>query len=389
MTYEEFDNKGKELFTDMNKVFKIEKNYYNIPVTAFPFTRENVILFNKIVSWLYTSAFYSIVRTKSGGISTTKSNFRLPCYDIRNRAIGLEITILSNVYGCMRLQWRNSKGDLFEGEKMSINGKKAFYKFKEICLKYGIDLDNYKENDKDKAAYNKFCIEKAKIDFASKEIEEKFLTGDNGKPLTVSKMFHIDFHSSYMSGLVNTHPEFKEVVNYIYSKRKEKNTYYKAVLNMTQGYMQSDLCGLKWAHLSKDMISDNNRRIERLTKMLQAHNFLPVLYNTDGIWYFSPSGEPYHGDGEGEGIGCWENDHFNCQFRAKSRGCYEFIENDSYHAVVRGLTKYDIINPDRTKWKWGDIFKAEAEIIEFRFSRGYLWMNDILEGVEKYEEIEC
>lgn len=391
MIYEDFEEKGKKLFADIEKSEKFEKNYMKIPVTAFNFTEENVIYFNKLASWLYASDFNKIVRTKSNGISVTKENFDPPCFDIRGRALGVEITIVSSLYGCMRIQWRNSPEDLFdeEGKRLKITGKQAFIKFKKICKKFNIDLDDYKENDPNQAIANKLQIEKAKVCFYSNEVEKKFLEGNNGKPITAKKMFHIDFHSSYMTGLVRTHPEFKEVVNYIYSKRKEKNAYYKAVLNMTQGYMQSDLCGLKWAHLSKDMISDNNKRIDRVTNQLLAHNFLPVLFNTDGIWYFSPSGEPYHGEGEGEGIGCWENDHLNCTFRAKSKGCYEYLEEGKYHAVVRGLTVYDIIKPDRDTWEWGDIFRAESDVIQFRFEKGYLWMNKELKGVETYEEIEC
>lgn len=383
MTDIEFKEKGTALFKNFEKSEKFEDNYQHIPVSALSFNEENVVLFNKIASWLYASGFFVIKRTKSGGISTTKKNLIDPCYDIRERGVGLEITIVSRVYGCMRIQWRNSSKDLFNEGKMSINGKLAFIKFKSLCKDYGIDLDDYAERDKEKAKLNKESIEDAKICFASEEIENKFL--NNGKPITIKNMFHIDFHSSYMSGLVNTHPEFKEVVNYIYEKRKEKNTYYKAILNMTQGFMQSDLCGLKWAHLSKDMISDNNRRIENLTKKLENNGFVPILYNTDGIWYYSPNGVPYHGEGEGKGIGKWENDHLDCKFRAKSKGAYEFMENGEYHAVVRGLTKYDIINPDRTKWQWGDILRSEAEVINFRFRKGFLYMGDIVEGVEYYE----
>ena len=114
---------------------------------------------------------------------------------------------------------------------------------------------------------------------------------------------------------------------------------------------------------------------------------MPILYNTDGVWYYSPNGKPYHGEGEGKGIGCWENDHLDCKWRAKSKGCYEFIEEGKYSPVVRGLTKYDKIKPDRTTWEWGDIFKKEAEVIQLKLKDEYLWLDNELKGVIIYEEV--
>lgn len=91
-----------------------------------------------------------------------------------------------------------------------------------------------------------------------------------------------------------------------------------------------------------------------------------LLYNTDGIWY---CGDVYHGEGEGKRLGEWENDHINCMFRAKSAGSYEFVEDGKYYPVVRGRTNLDLITP-RENWKWGDIFKKEAKVIEFYWLAG-------------------
>lgn len=87
-----------------------------------------------------------------------------------------------------------------------------------------------------------------------------------------------------------------------------------------------------------------------------------ISYNTDGIWY---QGAVYHGDGEGDDLGQWHNDHVNCRFRAKSAGSYEFIENGSYFPVVRGKTRLDDLIP-RDKWQWGDIYQNEADLMTFR-----------------------
>ena len=172
---------------------------------------------------------------------------------------------------------------------------------------------------------------------------------------------HIDFHSSYPAGLANTHPEFKPILEEIYEERKdpEKEILNKAILNFSIGWMQSynpsEHRFAEWAHLSRDAIHDNNVRIIDLTVRIQASGREVIGYNTDGIWY---RGDIYHSFGEGNKLGQWSNDHINCIFRSKSDGAYEYIEDNKYTAVVRGLTTYDIIEPDREKWKMGDIYKG-------------------------------
>ena len=364
------------------------KNYYDIPVNAWTINEDNVIKFNRIVSWLKASEFFKLKRTKSGGICVDKGKgAQFPSFDVRKKGTGFELTIVSHEIGCYRIQLRNSVKDLFEEAKMKISGKKAYYKFKELCLEFGIDLSKYEEKDEEKAYEVKETIPDAKICFYSDKVEQMMMTGKQGKPATLKKIFHIDFHSSFMSGLVNTHPEFKEVVEHIYNNRKKDNLYYKSILNMTFGYMQSEYIKYKHSHLSKDMLEDNNRRIDKLTQDLLEHDKMPILYNTDGIWYYSSDGQPYHGEGEGPGIGCWENDHFNCEFRCKSKGAYEFIEEGKYYPVVRGLTKYDKIKPDRETWQWGDIFREDAEVISFTLKNNFVRMDGEVKGAIEYEKI--
>ena len=75
---------------------------------------------------------------------------------------------------------------------------------------------------------------------------------------------HIDFHSSYPAGLANTHPEFRPILENLYNRRKE-NPMYKAILNLSIGYMQTlNVIGFnaRYAQLAKDAIADNNRRVE-------------------------------------------------------------------------------------------------------------------------------
>ena len=224
-----------------------------------------------------------------------------------------------------------------------LTGSQAFKIFKEQCLKYGINLDDY-------IIYNG---KEVKLTIPSYLIK--------ADPGSLDYVFeganHIDFHSSFPAGLANTHPEFRPLLEELYNKRKE-NAVYKAILNLTIGYMQSiTCCDAKWAHLSKDAITDNNNRIKELTQKLLMNGNIILAYNTDGIWY---TGNVYHGEGEGSTLGAWENDHINCKIRFKSAGAYEYIENGIYTPVVRGLTTFDIEKPDRETWEWGDIYKGSA-----------------------------
>lgn len=313
-------------------------NYLLIPVSVFDISKEGAKEFNKIYRWLKEQNLYILERTSSGGIKGGAHRKR-PAWDVKTSRTCIELTVL--LEGCAwRIQFR---AKLKEG----LSGRKAFTKFKKLLLKRGINLDDY-------------AIENGK---EIKEQIEKPLIGAKSRVFydyTFEKVNHIDFHSSYAGGLANTHPEFREVLNELYEKREEKEEY-KNILNFSIGFMQSlSGCNARWAHLSRDAIKDNNDRIKNLAETLEKKGRIVLTYNTDGIWY---KGAVYHGEGEGEGLGEWHNDHINCTFRAKSSGSYEFIENGVYHPVVRG-----ILNTSKKNWEWGDIYSKKAEISLFRFN---------------------
>ena len=81
-------------------------------------------------------------------------------------------------------------------------------------------------------------------------------------------------------------------------------------------------------------------------------------------------------DGTGEFIfdtgavytGEWENDHTNCIFRSKSKGAYQFIEDNKVHTVLRGYTHLDRV-VKRDDWKWGDIYNTDANILNWKFDK--------------------
>lgn len=345
-------------------------NYKLIPINAFPFDEQNCVMYNHIVSCLKGSYLGKIERGASGGIKASASY--KACYDIRQEGGCIEITVCNYKGYSFRFQMRNSAADLFQERELMMSGGEAYLHFKDYCKKFGINLNDYAENDKKKAKENKNAIPTVHIGAYDDTIYNKVYRDAH----------HIDFHSSFMSGLIITHPEFKNVVEHIYNMRKSSDIKYKAILNMTQGYMQSRMVGYRFAHLAKDMITNNNERVEALAETLWNNGRVVLLFNTDGIWY---QGDVYHGPGEGKGLGEWSNDHTDCIFRAKSSGAYEYIENGQYYPVVRGKTLLDRIKP-RSDWKWGDIYREDASSITYAYDKGYLLWDGERKGVIDYAE---
>lgn len=331
-------------------------NFRKIPVNAYFPNDESIREFNEIYIWAKTNIKNKIKRTPSGGISYSKINFKPPMWDVEIGGTWIGLTLIL-WEGCWRIQMRFGAED-----KTKQYGTQSFAVFKKKLIAANIDLDSYAI---DNGAEVKKEIEKPLI-----KLERRFGLQD----LIFDGVNHIDFHNSYPAGLVNTHPEFKDVITELYEKRKT-NEIYKAILNHSIGYFQSlKCCNARWAHLSRDAIKDNNDRIRDLAKRLKDSGRIILAYNTDGIWY---KGEVYHGVGEGKGLGEWENDHVNCRWRAKSAGAYEFIEDGTYKAVVRGRTLLDRIKP-RDYWEWGDIYNKMAQPIVF------FWKED--EGIIQVKE---
>ena len=334
-------------YDELKKTKLIKKiNQRLIPVNQIDFSEESIDFFNKIIIRCNEQKFNRIQRTNSGSFSY--SNTILPAYDVRATKSLIELTYCA-IDGMFRLQVRTVNKD---EEETDLSGWKSFIKFKNLCKKYNIDLSDYEIDNGNEV---KKEIEKYMIDL-----------GDDVQKNTVyTNAHHLDFHSSFPSGLVNTHPEFRPVIEKLYKERKI-HPEYKYILNSTIGYMQSqDCCKAKWAHLSRDAINDNNKRIRELTELLIQSGRKILAYNTDGIWY---SGRVFHGKGEGKNICEWENDHKNCIIRFKSKGSYEFIDEDgSYNPVVRGRTLLDDIK-DRSEWKWGDIYQENAKIKKIKLN---------------------
>lgn len=335
--------KGAKVLCKVNKLL--------IPCHVCDNTKDGAHEFNQYYQEvLKLTGWNTIVRTPSGGVSIARQNFKPPMWDIKATNACIEITLIG-IY-MLRIQFRQNSS-VKEDNQPKIYGREAFSAFKKWLLLDGIDLEDY-------AIDNGAEVKKTIPKYIIKMENEKY------KDCIFKNVHHIDFHNSFPAGLVNTHPEFGGVITMAYNTRKTR-PINKAILNYSIGFMQSiSMTGAQWAHLAKDAIEDNNKRVEELAAKVAASGRLILSYNTDGFWY---AGEIYHGEGEGKALGQWENDHINCKFRAKSAGAYEYIEDGNYFPVVRGRTNLDLIKP-RTEWEWGDIYRREAQVIEFFWEEG-------------------
>lgn len=337
---------------------KIDK----IPITVFDINDDGMNAFNEVYNYVKSNKDLTLItRTDGGYISKDRRYFLPPMYDVRANKSCVEITLLLEE-GCWRFQFRYN----FKKESEAMSGKEAFqrftYKLKSLS---NIDIWNYKTNDG--IEYKKQNAPRYIIDLdenlnrPTENIEEALIW---------ENVHHLDFHNSFPAGLANVCPEFRPTIEYFYNNR-DPHPEYKGVLNSLVGIMWSeDFYSACFSPLAIAAINDNNNRLLEITKRLEDNGRIPLLWNTDGVWYV---GDEYHGKGEGKKLGEWENDYVNCKLRIKSKGAYEFIGTKVktgetvYLPVVRGQTNLDKIKP-RDDWEWGDIFTKESSVNKYGFN---------------------
>ena len=324
-------------------------NFIKLPVNYLPLDEENIEIFNSIYNWLRANVEKRITRTRSGGISVAGTNARGNQWDFfyrKNHCVALTFKYYSKWY---RIQIGGRKKESDKELDKEISGRYSWSIFKRICLKHGIDIENYKITSEEGKEY-KLKIPSPIIRLGREEYEGK----------TFKNVHHIDRNSSYAFGIIEKAPELRIPIEEIYLKRKE-NPEYKQVLAHLHGVMQSYVLNYQYAHLSLAANVSNVQWLTRMAKKVRAAGGQILLYNTDGFWY---SGEIYHDEDEGSLIGQWKTDHKNCTFRMKSCGSYEFIEDGIYHPVYRGTSSYEKVKA-RKDWKWGDIFKGVIKYWKF------------------------
>lgn len=343
----------KEKFTSEWK----KLNYKLIPITMIAAKEGNEKDFNELYQYLYENKYNQICRTPSGGISIKSSErFNFDKYDIRQLNGCIELTVCT-LEKSARIQFRlpNYKSEDDEEELMSAGQYLKKY-WLPTCKKYGINMDDYKCSKEIGLEY--------KNEIHAPDIKIYDIAASYNIPY--EHAYHLDFHKFYISGLLNTHPEFKPVVEDLVKKAVGKDKkMHKAGLAAMIGYFQSKYCNYKYAKLSKDAINDAYKRFDEVKADIKKAGIRILATNTDGIWIV---GE-YHGKYEGPDLTQWSLDHEDCTIRFKSAGAYEFIENNKYYPVIRGRTRLDKILP-RNDWQWGDIFKKTAEKISWTFVEG-------------------
>lgn len=335
--------------------YKLKPNKNKIPVNNFTF--ENLTEFNKIYKFVRNN-FKLVKHTQSQGISV-KINERLhERYFVVKGNQRFELVVIC-AEGCYRFLLQNKKK-----EDNVVSGQQACRAIYKYAEKYDIDLSKYANTSEEGKEIKK-------------EIESPHI--QCLKPIMLGKainnVYHMDFKSSYASRISEKFPELKPMYDEIFSRRKENDGYYKHVLTNSIGAWQSLYCvdydsrrktkPFQFANLSKVAINGTREKIEQKLIQLKKKGMIPLLTNTDGIWYYSEKG-PYHDSEEGTTLGCWENDHMACKFLMTSVGAYQYVENGKCHSVVRGLCNLDLIEQDRDKWQFGDILNMK-ELFTYRF----------------------
>jgi len=374
-------------------IFDSQFNLYKCPINKFYFTDEDINKFNEIYSpigkYYESEHLHKTELTKSGGVSVRKDDthnyVNRSSMIVRQSRAGVDIVIITGFV--VRLQF-----GLTKKEAPVLPGSYAFKEFKKMCDDMGVDISKYSTTKKKCEEIKK---EIPKYDIAVKSKSIKFGT-------VIPNCYHIDFHSSFASGLANSHKEFRPVIEKIYDKRLEsgikifrgkeisKKDYWKSVLNSTIGYMQSINKNRHfYPTLTRDSIQDNNDRINKIIENLKMQGYIPLLTNTDGVWYRKPNyiEEPYHDELEGNGIGQWSSEYENAELRIFSPGSYDFryphpVNGDwVYEVRSRGLHACEIEYP-RKNWTWEEnmLSKENNYIIKYVFNED--------SGIERIEDNE-
>lgn len=313
-------------------------NYKFIPTNIIPLGDEGLIEFNRIYQFVKSQIRRKIIRTPSGGISIDHRAFFGMAYDLRIVSHTVIEMCIIHIRGMWRFQFRTPFSQ-DKANKSQLSGMDAWHIILRKAKSLGIDIVKLAE---DGPQYNP---------------EEKiaplisFVWGEDFSGKIFENAHHIDFHSSHPAGIANVYPEMRPLIEYFYEGRKE-NEENKCVMNYFWGDTLSPLTPAPLWHMGMNALKDTNTRVRDMASRLFLAGRTPIAFNTDGIWYV---GEEYHGEGEGDKLGEWSNDHTNCRIRFRSPGAYEFEENGVYNPVVRGRTRLDLIKP-RSEWVWGDIY---------------------------------
>ena len=339
-----------------HKKFTAKPNKKKLPINEFTF--EQMDEFNKIYKYVSTN-FKQVKPTPSQGISYQIEDRYDERYFVIKGNQRFEMVVIS-ADGCYRFLLSNPRA-----EDNTVSGRKSCIVAYDKAEEQGISFSKYMVDNGEEI--------KKEIVPPHIEILDPFWVG---KLMTVKNVHHIDLNSSYASRICEEYPELTPVYTELYNSRKDNDGYFKHVLTNSIGCFQSEYCvnpnnkrtssPYALANLAKIAINGTRAYVERMIKKLISAGRVPLLTNTDGIWYY---GRLYHDENEGTELGQWKHDHKNCKFLMMSKGAYQFEENGKCHSVVRGICNLDALEPDREKWKFGDI-KNLTYVVTYKFVEG-------------------
>ena len=334
-----------------------------LPINTLHLDDGGVEEFNRILDYCKHN-YAEAPATRSRGMSNGVKWRFLHRYTVFPSNQSWELVIVC-YEGCYRFVLKNRVS-----ANNTVKGTKACREIYEQADKYGIDFSKYAQGTK-----------ATKDEIVSPHINV-MLPGIEGR--VIEHCHHLDLNSAYASMIVKAYPELKEMYDDLYEHRKDNDGYYKHVLTNSIGAWQSEFCvdyetrrkskPYAFANLSKIAINETRAYIERLMPKMLKQGCIPLLTNTDGIWYTGPL---YHDEDEGEGLGQWKNEHINSKLLIKSKGAYQYLENGVCHSVVRGLTNLDLLE-EREDWGFGDIMKPDVSVQKYRLTdKGVekVWVN--------------
>lgn len=319
--------------------------------------------FNKVYKYCKEN-FMKVEPTKSGSMPYNNKVKLHSRYMIIQSKTKIELTIVC-FQGCYRFIIGNKRDE----EKNPVSGRKAVRAIYDKAKELNIDLAKYAVSSEEGA--------QIKTEIVSPAIQEYCIPGR-----VYTNVHHLDLNSSYASRISEVYPELKPLFENMYSQRHNNDGYYKHVLTNSIGCWQSEFCvdifsnraqskPYQFANLSKIAVNNTRALIETYIDKLNKAGRKVLLTNTDGIWY---QGDIYTDENTGPNLCQWKNDHTNCKFIMKSRGAYQFVENNICKTVVRGTTLLDK-EKAREDWTFGEIFNNI--IMEY-------YAFDEAEGVVKY-----
>lgn len=345
-------------------------NKINMPVNEFKFTIADIEKFNEYLKWCKAN-LKEVEPTESGSMPNgpEKRFFRYCVSQDKSGAIELLVAMNGRHYRLvMAASYR---------EANPMSGSSAMKTWWKVAKEYNlVDVIHEYALDKEDGQDLKETIHKAHVQVLC----SKHLLGKEFK-----HVYHLDFISSYGSRICEMDDRFRPMFEHLYHLRN-KNSSYKFVLNASIGMMQSKYCTdekgkrrpFMLAQLSKCAVDGTYNLVEEYKQKLRNAGMVPLLSNTDGIWYQSDLG-PYHDENEGNDLGMWKNDHKDVKFTMKSPGVYQYMEDGKVFTVMRGICNLDKVKT-RDQFEWMEIYKTGAEFLHVEY--------DKREGVINYYESE-